>query len=417
MKISNILVSILLKSVAAFIFLLVLSPSDSMGNEKVIRLYHDADWSNHEESAESIWRGVETALSEINHTIQGHRLELVKKDHRGNVIRSLSNFKTFLKDDLALAVISGIHSPPLIKNRKFINENKALTLVPWAAGGPITRYPSKENWVFRLSVDDKKAGSVLVDFALNSKSCVAPHLLLENTPWGDSNLKNIKSALAKSGKTPSGITKFSVGAKGYTTRNDLMEIYKAGADCILLVANVREGAQIVEALVELNFENPLSIISHWGITAGNFHKIIDVKKREKISLNFIQSCFSFLQNPPTKKGKEVFQKAKTHFSDKIKEPTDITSPVGFIHGYDLTKLLIEAIRKNKLTTNMQENRNKVRLALENLNAPVEGLIKTYKNPFNVFSESNPDAHEALGLKDLCMAHYGEQDEIIVLGNE
>ena len=117
MNTNNILASSLLKSVAAILFFLVLSPMDSMGNDKVIRLYHDADWSNHEESAESIWRGVETALSEIGHTIQGHRSELVKKDHRGNVVRSLSNFKAFLKDDLALAVISGIHSPPLIKNQ------------------------------------------------------------------------------------------------------------------------------------------------------------------------------------------------------------------------------------------------------------------------------------------------------------
>ena len=417
MNINNIPASSLLKSVAVFLIFLVLSPADSMGNEKVIRLYHDADWSNHEESAESIWRGVETALREIGHTIQGHRLELVKKDHRGNVVRSLSNFKAFLKDDLALAVISGIHSPPLIKNRKFINENKALTLVPWAAGGPITRYPSEENWVFRLSVDDTKAGSVLVDFALNAKSCAAPHLLLENTPWGDSNLKNIKSALAKNGKRSSGVTRFSVGVKGYTTRNDLMGIYKSEADCILLVSNVNEGAQIAEILIDLDLDRPLPIISHWGITAGNFHKRLDAKKREGINLNFIQSCFSFLQNPQTKKGKEVFQKAKANFPGQISEPKDIKSPVGFIHGYDLTKLLIEALRKIKLTADMQENRNNVRLALENLNAPVEGLIKTYKKPFDVFSESNPDAHEALGLKDLCMAHYGKQDEIVVLQNE
>jgi branched-chain amino acid transport system substrate-binding protein len=180
---------------------------------------------------------------------------------------------------------------------------------------------------------------------------------------------------------------------------------------------VNEGAQIVEALIDLDFEKPLPIISHWGITAGNFHKRIVAKKRKAISLNFIQSCFSFLQNPQAKKGREVFQKAKDNFPNQINQPKDIKSPVGFIHGYDLTKLLIGALRKTKLTANMQENRNKVRLALENLIVPVEGLIKTYEKPFEVFSESNPDAHEALGLKDLCMAHYGEQDEIVVLQNE
>jgi len=47
---------------------------------------------------------------------------------------------------------------PYIKNRGLINKNNIPLLVPWAAGGPITRYPQSDNWVFRLSIDDSKAG-------------------------------------------------------------------------------------------------------------------------------------------------------------------------------------------------------------------------------------------------------------------
>jgi len=108
---------------------------------RVLKVYHDSDWANNVESSEAIWRGMELALSEVDYTVNGTRIELVKKSHNGNVTRSLRNMKAFLADEEAIAVFSGMHSPPLITNRAFINENYIPLLVPWAAGGPITRYP------------------------------------------------------------------------------------------------------------------------------------------------------------------------------------------------------------------------------------------------------------------------------------
>lgn len=382
-------------------------------DDKVLRLYHDADWSNHIESAESIWRGVEVALSEVDHNIQGYRIELVKKNHSGNVVRSLRNIKSFIEDKKALAVISGIHSPPLIKNRQFINEQKILTLVPWAAGGPITRHPSPENWVFRLSVDDTKAGGVLVNYALDNKACNKPHLLLENSPWGKSNLQNMTTALMRRNYPEPSVTRFSWGIKAYTASSILQDIVTQDADCILLVANALEGSVFANAMSVLESSKRLPIISHWGITAGDFHEKVNASTRKMIDLSFIQSCFSFNQEPLSIKGREVLQRAQNIFSDDIKTPQDIRSPVGFIHAYDLTRLLLAALQNVVLVDDMAENRTGIRVALESIKQPVEGLVKVYKQPFGVYSESNKDAHEALGGQDYCMAYYNDNDDIVV----
>jgi len=80
----------------------------------------------------------------------------------------------------------------------------------------------------------------------------------------------------------------------------------------------------------------------------------------------------------------------------------------------LTRLLIAAVKTVVLTDDIEANRLAVRDALENINIPVQGLIKSYNRPFTVYSENRPDAHEALGLDDFTMAHYGEKNEIIVL---
>jgi len=148
--------------IKTFAILFSLSAFLSLAEEKVLYIYQDADLSHHSESSEAIQKGIEVAFNEIDNLIDGYKVEFKYLDHRGNVIRSKRNYQQFIADANALAIYSGIHSPPLIKNRSFINENQALTLVPWAAGGPITRYPSKENWVFRLSVDDTKAGPVIL---------------------------------------------------------------------------------------------------------------------------------------------------------------------------------------------------------------------------------------------------------------
>jgi branched-chain amino acid transport system substrate-binding protein len=382
-------------------------------DNKVLRLYHDADWSNYTESSESILRGVEVALSEINHTVQGYRIEVIKKNHGGNVMRSLGNSEGFVTDPQALAVISGMHSQPLIKNRRFINENKVLTLVPWAAGGPVTRYPSAKNWVFRLSVDDTKAGKVLVDYALDNKGCKAPHMLLADNPWGDSNLASMGKALRSRGKDAASVTRFSWGLKRHSASSKVADIISGGADCILLVANVIEGVELVKAVAALDVKQRLPIISHWGITGGDFHYLVNAEERNKIDLTFIQTCFSFMDEPLSIKGEEVLRKAMKQYPNAIKTSQDIRSPVGFIHGYDLTKLFIAALDQVELGADMLQNRDRLRLALENIQQPVEGLVKIYQKPYSVFGDNNIDAHEALGVDSYCMAAYDDQDNIIV----
>ena len=89
--------------------------------------------------------------------------------------------------------------------------------------------------------------------------------------------------------------------------------------------------------------------------------------------------------------------------------------VGFIHAYDLTKILVQAIKQVGLTGDISIDRNAVRLALENVKEPVEGLVKTYYAPFSEFNEdTNRNAHEALSSNSYCMARYGPKNTIQVL---
>ncbi|MFK8068469.1 MAG: ABC transporter substrate-binding protein [Gammaproteobacteria bacterium] len=389
--------------------------NDNKVENNVIRIYQDADLTNHLESSEAIQKGIEVAFDEVENRVAGYKVEFKYLNHRGNVVRSKKNYESFLADPEALAIFSGIHSPPLIKNRTFINENQALTLVPWAAGGPITRYPSTENWVFRLSIDDTQAGPVIVDFALEEKQCRAPHLLLEATPWGDSNLESMLKALSVQGISIPGVTRFGWNIREQGARFLLRKIAASNYDCVILVANAIEGAVITQSMIDLPEEQRLPIISHWGITGGNFHEKITVEKREEIDLSFIQTCFAFTDKNRSDFSGNVFDRLKKISGDSIKEAKDLKSAVGFIHAYDLTKLLIQAINQAGLTGNRHADRNAIRLALENLKQPVQGLVKLYEKPFVEFDlDNNVNGHEALHSDHYCMARYGSQDEIDII---
>ncbi|MCF6439833.1 ABC transporter substrate-binding protein [Pseudoalteromonas luteoviolacea] len=375
-----------------------------------LHIYHDSDYSTHRQSAVAIKMGFLTALDEVDNQAQGFKIKLLSRDHRGNSNRSFLNFKRFLKDPSGLFVLGGLHSPPYIKYREFINTNQIPLLVPWAAGGPITRYDEGENWVFRLSVDDTKAGIKLVEFA-NQRACKNPHLFLERTPWGKSNYKSIGKAL---GNPEATVTWFDWGMKESSAKIHIREMVAKDSDCILFVGNAIEGKQLVSAMADYPKEQRIPIISHWGITGGDFFQQAKVDLASGIDLHFIQSCFSFQQRPLSGQAGKVWNNAKRMFSDEFAERDFLFAPTGFIHGYDLAKVALAAIEQIKLTGDMSKDRAAFRSALEQLDKPVKGLIKTYQNPYSKWSKQNPDAHEALGIGDLCMAYFESNGSTKVL---
>ena len=88
----------------------------------------------------------------------------------------------------------------------------------------------------------------------------------------------------------------------------------------------------------LPVEQRLPIISHWGITGGEFARLAADALR-RVDLAVIQT-FSFI-GTDTPIARRVLAAAKRLYG--IENPGDIKSPVGLAHAYDLTHLLARAI--------------------------------------------------------------------------
>ena len=406
--------SLLFRYVLFSCLFLVISYPENVHAQQKYTIYLDADFSGATASSLAIQQGITTALAEVGNQIQGIEFEVKLKDHRANSLRSRRNLESFLADDQALMVFSGLHSPPLLANKSFINDNDILLLDPWAAAGPITRSSSENNWIFRLSIDDSNAGRYISNKAIE-QGFVKPYLLLEDTGWGRSNEKTMTEALKESSIKAAGVSWFNWGVGENHAKVLLRDIKASGADVIFFVGNSVEGATFMNAMIELPQSLHLPIRSHWGITGGGFTNKVTASQRKDIDLQFIQTNFSFINDNLSSLAKNVLATAIKSNSN-IQQPADIKAQTGFIHAYDLTKIVIAAINQVKLTGNRDRDKNLVHFALEHLDQPVLGLLKKYHRPFTSYSKSKPNAHEALTIEDYTMGKYTSSNEITLLNS-
>ena len=140
----------------------------------------------------------------------------------------------------------------------------------------------------------------------------------------------------------------------------------------------------------------IPIISHWGVTGGNFASLVK-SDLDKIDFSVVQTFSFFLSDPQmVNRVMEVYQRL---FG--ISRPEEVESPVGVGHAYDLTHLLAQAIQSAGTV-----ERSAVRDALEQV-SNYRGLVKHFTQPFT------PTNHDALGIEDIFMARYRSSDGAII----
>jgi branched-chain amino acid transport system substrate-binding protein len=356
----------------------------------------DADMSSGAaEGGESIRRGAEVAINEINAKggVLGRKLKLVVRDHKGNPARGKDNIVEFAGMPNLVAVLGGIHTPVALQELKEIHANRLIYLGPWAAGTPVVDNGYEPNYVFRVSVRDAFAGGFLVNHGIKSEFKNFG-LLFERTGWGRSNEKAVKKALADLGMEPVGLEWFNWGASSLST--EIERLAAKGAEAIILVSNPREGGRAVRSMSQRAENERLPIISHWGISGGDFFSD-NRENLQKINFSFLQT-FSFLRPPVPGRAEKFLEALRIAYPD-IKKPEDVAAPVGAAHAYDLMHLLALAIAKAGSI-----ERPDVRDALENLES-YQGLMKDYTPPFT------KDRHDALDASSFIMVRFDENGVI------
>jgi branched-chain amino acid transport system substrate-binding protein len=351
-------------------------------------------------SAQAVELGMRAAIAEINAAggvLHGRPLALVTKDNRSIPARGIRNIQEFAALPDLVAVFGGRFSPVIIEELPTLRTTHTLFMAPWSSADVIVDNDMHPNYVFRLSLRDSLAMPKLLQTA-QRRGLQRVGLLLTNTSWGRSNAE----AAARAAERMPALK--IVGTSWYNWRDtSLVDNYQhlraAGAQAIVLVANDDEAAILVREVAALPKEQRLPILSHWGVTGGEFVAQAG-PALQQVDFSVIQT-FSFFRADPARLRRFLDSAAKV---SKVRRIEDIKGPVGVAHAYDLTHILALALDRAGST-----DRNKVRDALEHLGT-YRGLVKTYAPPFT------PARHEALGPDELLLARF-RADGVLVPAND
>jgi branched-chain amino acid transport system substrate-binding protein len=340
-------------------------------------------------SGQAVERGILTAMDEVNRAggvLGGRRLELVVRDHRSMPARGIRNIREFAEMPNLVAVFGGRFSPVVIEELPVLKETRTLFLAPWSSADGIVDNGMSPNYIFRLSLRD----SLAMPFMLRHAEAIGARkvgLLLTNTAWGRSNQAAAERYYAAGGQPPLAAIAW-YNWKDTSLIDKYEVLVRAGAEAIVLVANDDEGATLVREVAALPKERRLPIVSHWGVTGGDFVGQAG-PALQQVDFAVIQTVSLFNGRPD--KVTAVLETTRRLFNiDRIEQ---IKAPVGFVHAYDLTHLLARAI-----TLAGTVERDKVRDALERL-GPYDGLARSFPQPFTA------ERHDALGPDDLLMARW------------
>ena len=334
-------------------------------------------------SGEAIKRGLSIAIDEVNARgglLGGRKLELVVRDDEGNPQKGVTIARELVEREKVVAVFGGLHTTVALAQVPVWHELKTPYMGAWAAGTNITRNGQSPNYVFRVSANDDYVDRFLSRYAVETMKKSKPGLLLENTPWGQSNETGLTKWFGEKGVKAVGVERFNWGDPDMSPQ--LLRLKSAGADHIVLVANAPEGAQVLRSKAKLGWDT--AMISHWGISGGRFAELTgDLSE----GVTFLQTYTFF--GKQNERGQYVLKMLREKHG--IKEPGDVIAPVGTANAYDGLHLLALAIEQAGATDG-----SKVRDALESLKSEYKGLIKSYRRPFS------PEQHDALTDEDYVM---------------
>lgn len=337
-------------------------------------------------AGEAITRGMQIAIDEINAKgglLGGRKLELVRRDDEANPAKGVVAARELIYREKVAIVFGGLDTPVSMAIVPLMNQEKVPFMGPWAAGTGITQNGANPNFAFRVSAVDEIVDVGMLAYAQKTFKTTKPGLILVNNPWGESNEKGLKAAMAAKNVTPAGVEKFE--ANDVDMVPQLTRLKAAGADTLFMVGNVGPSAQVVKSLERMGWKVP--VVSHWGPAGGRFTELAGAMAKD---VHFVQTYSFFGKQSPV--GERVIKAMMAKYPN-VKGPGDITPAVGVANAYDgvhLTALAIQAAGSTK--------GDDIRQGFYKIDK-YEGLIKTYVKPFT------PTVHDAVQANDYVWAQF------------
>jgi branched-chain amino acid transport system substrate-binding protein len=310
--------------------------------------------------------GVKLAVSEINAKggVLGRKLELIERDDEARNERGVQIAQELINKEKVVAAVGYINSGVALASQRFYQEAKIPVMNNVATATTITKQfaDQPENYVFRNSANDTIQSGMIVEELVTRRKYSKVAILADSTSYGQLGREDLEKALAAKGIKAVAIEKYNI--KDVDMTPQLLKAKEAGAQVVITYGIGPELAQIANGMVKLGWKVPM--MGSWTLSMGNF---IDNAGKNADGAIMPQTFIQDGNTPKRKSFIAAYQKA--YKVDRI------PSPVSAAQGYDSIYLLAAAIAQAKSTDGP-----KIREALEDLKAPIDGVVTTYNKPFS-----------------------------------
>ena len=327
--------------------------------------------------------GVRLATKEINAAggINGNKIVLVERDDEAKNERGVQIAQELINNEKVVATLGYINTGVALASQRFYQDAKIPVMNNVATGSILTKqFPNApENFVFRNAAPDNIQAPLIAKEAVEKRGLKKVAILADSTNYGQLGREDLEKALKGYGVTPVAVEKFNIGDVDMTSQ--LLKAKNAGADVILTYAIGPELAQIANGMAKLGWKKPM--IGSWTLSMASF---IDTAGKNGDGATMPQT---YIQSPSTTPKRKAFQEA--YVKEFKPKNNNIASPVSAAQGYDSVYLLAAAIKQANSTEGP-----KIVAALQDLKAPVDGVVITYNKPFSATD------HDAIKTKDVVM---------------
>ena len=311
--------------------------------------------------------GVRLAVDEINKSggVIGRQLQVVERDDEAKNERGVQIAQELINKEKVTAAVGYINTGVALASQRFFQEAKIPVMNNVATGSIITQQfkDQPENYIFRNAAHDTIQAPMIVEEAVARRGFKKVAILADSTNYGQLGRADLEAALKAKGITAVAIEKFNIKDVDMTAQ--LLKAKEGGAEAVLTYGIGPELAQIANGMTKLGWKVP--IIGSWTLSMANY---IDNAGPGGEGARMPQT---FIQEPTTPKRQAFIINYLKTFNPKNQR---IDSPVSAAQGYDSIYLLAAAIKQANSTDGP-----KIKVALEDLKTPVEGVVTTYNKPF------------------------------------
>jgi branched-chain amino acid transport system substrate-binding protein len=327
------------------------------------------------QSGQAAVLGMQAAIADINAAggVLGKKLTLIVRDDTSAPPKSIQNMSDLIDNEKVVAVFGPTNSGNAMAWKHIPNQKKVPVIGNVGSGTDITKpmAAGADNYMFRVSMVDRDQVAALMAYVKKNPASKVVGLMAETTGYGQGGLKDMQEIAELQGIKPAAVERFAVGDTDMSSQLNKMKT--ANVDTIVVWAQGTPIAQLMRSMEKINYFP--AVLSSWAADNVTFFDAAGKTLAEKPL---------FMRTVSENKTPQQ-QKLFDRIGSQLKAPSSFSFA---LHGYDSVQIAAAAIKQAGSTDGAA-----IRAALEDLKAPVNGLLKTYDKPFS------KTQHEALTAKD------------------